>query len=50
MHGVSNLTHGDFTSLAADYARYRPGYAPRVAMAIVSLLARPVITQNRFKN
>jgi ubiquinone/menaquinone biosynthesis C-methylase UbiE len=36
------MTHGDFTDLAADYAQYRPGYAPSVAAAIVSLLARPV--------
>ena len=44
MHAVPNLkvSHGDYTGLAADYARYRPGYAPRVATAIVSLLARPV--------
>ena len=44
MHTVSNLkvSHGDYTGLAADYARYRPGYAPRVATAIVSLLAHPV--------
>jgi ubiquinone/menaquinone biosynthesis C-methylase UbiE len=36
------MRHGDYTDLAADYARYRPGYAPSVAAAIVSLLARPL--------
>ncbi len=36
------VTHGDYTALAADYARYRAGYAPSVATAIVSLLARPL--------
>jgi SAM-dependent methyltransferase len=35
------VSHGDYTGLAADYARYRPSYAPSVAKVIVSLLARP---------
>jgi SAM-dependent methyltransferase len=44
MRAVPNpiLTHGDYTGLAADYARYRSGYAPSVATAIVSLLACPL--------
>jgi SAM-dependent methyltransferase len=44
MRAVSNgiVSHGDYTGLAADYARYRPGYAPSVATAIVSLLGRPL--------
>jgi ubiquinone/menaquinone biosynthesis C-methylase UbiE len=29
------MTHGDFTGLARDYARFRPGYAPQVAAAIL---------------
>lgn len=32
---------GDFTELASDYARYRPGYSPTVLAAIVGLLPRP---------
>jgi ubiquinone/menaquinone biosynthesis C-methylase UbiE len=44
MSAASNLiiSHGDYTGLAADYARYRPGYALSVATAILSLLARPL--------
>jgi len=44
MRAATNLilSHGDYTGLAADYACYRPGYAPSVATAIVSLLARPL--------
>ena len=34
------MKHGDFTGLAGDYAKFRPGYAPRVATAILSLLGR----------
>jgi ubiquinone/menaquinone biosynthesis C-methylase UbiE len=30
------MTHGDFTGLAGDYARFRPGYAPQVAAAILN--------------
>src|ERR1700687_1402206 len=30
------MKHGDFTGLAGDYARFRPGYAPQVATAILS--------------
>jgi ubiquinone/menaquinone biosynthesis C-methylase UbiE len=29
------MKHGDFTGLARDYARFRPGYAPQVATAIL---------------
>ena len=32
---------GDFDSLAEDYSRYRPGYAPSVLAAVVGLLGRP---------
>src|ERR1035437_1849943 len=44
--GVSNLTqssmtHGDFTALAGDYARYRPSYSTSVATAILALVGRP---------
>jgi len=34
------MKHGDFTGLAADYARFRPGYAPQVATAILSYVGR----------
>jgi SAM-dependent methyltransferase len=34
------MKHGDFTGLAADYARFRPGYAPQVTTAIISYLGR----------
>lgn len=30
------MKHGDFTGLAGDYARFRAGYAPQVATAILS--------------
>ena len=39
----SSMTHGDFTALADDYARYRPGYAPSVATVILDLVGRPLI-------
>ncbi|UQZ91345.1 class I SAM-dependent methyltransferase (plasmid) [Deltaproteobacteria bacterium Smac51] len=32
------MKHGDFTNLAANYAKYRPGYAPLVLEAIGGLL------------
>lgn len=32
--------HGDFTGLAVDYARFRAGYAPQVAKAILGYLGR----------
>jgi SAM-dependent methyltransferase len=32
------MKHGDFTGLADDYARFRPGYAPQVATAILGYL------------
>lgn len=35
------MKHGDFTGLAKDYAKYRPGYAPQVASAILGYLGRP---------
>jgi SAM-dependent methyltransferase len=34
------MKHGDFTGLAGDYARFRPGYAPQVARAILSYTGR----------
>jgi ubiquinone/menaquinone biosynthesis C-methylase UbiE len=34
------MKHGDFTGLAGDYARFRPGYAPQVATAILSYVER----------
>ena len=32
------LKHGDYTGLAGDYAKFRPGYAPQVATAILGLV------------
>lgn len=34
------MKHGDFTGLAGDYAKFRPGYAPQVADAVLGLLRR----------
>ena len=34
------MKHGDFTGLAGDYARFRPGYAPQVATAILGYVKR----------
>jgi len=34
------MKHGDFTGLARDYARFRPGYAPQVATAILAYVGR----------
>lgn len=31
------MKHGDFTQLAANYARYRPGYAPSVLKAFLAI-------------
>lgn len=36
------MKHGDFTHLAANYSKYRPGYAPLVLDAIEGLLGRPL--------
>ncbi len=33
---MKEMKHGDFTSLAENYAKYRPGYAPSVIKAIIS--------------
>ena len=35
------IRHGDFTNLATDYAKYRPGYSESVLTAVLSLLERP---------
>jgi SAM-dependent methyltransferase len=34
------MKHGDFTGLAGDYARFRPGYAPQVETAVLSYVGR----------
>jgi ubiquinone/menaquinone biosynthesis C-methylase UbiE len=34
------MKHGDFTGLAGDFARFRPGYAPQVATAILRYVGR----------
>jgi SAM-dependent methyltransferase len=36
-----SIQHGNFDSLAGDYARYRPSYAPSILPAILSLVGRP---------
>jgi Methyltransferase domain len=35
------IKHGNFDSLAGDYAQYRPGYAPSIVPAILALVGRP---------
>jgi SAM-dependent methyltransferase len=35
------IKHGNFDSLAGDYAQYRPGYAPSVVTAVLALVGRP---------
>lgn len=35
------LKHGDFTGLAANYSRYRPGYCPSVLRAVLALVPKP---------
>jgi ubiquinone/menaquinone biosynthesis C-methylase UbiE len=34
------MKHGDFTGLAGDYAKFRPGYAPQVVLAILRYVGR----------
>lgn len=34
------IKHGDYTGLAGDYAKFRPGYAPEVATAILNYASR----------
>ena len=36
------LKHGNFDSLADDYAQFRPGYAPSIVPAILALTGRPI--------
>jgi SAM-dependent methyltransferase len=36
-----SIKHGNFDSLAGDYAQYRPGYAPTVVTAVLALVGRP---------
>jgi len=38
------MRHGDFTGLAGDYSKFRPGYAPQVATAILSYVGRAAAT------
>jgi SAM-dependent methyltransferase len=38
---AKTIQHGNFDSLAGDYAQYRPGYAPGIVPAILSLVGRP---------
>jgi SAM-dependent methyltransferase len=35
------IKHGNFDSLAGDYAQYRPGYARSIVTAVLSLVGRP---------
>lgn len=42
-HSLSvNLKHGDYSRLAGDYARFRPGYAPQVVTAVLGYVGRDV--------
>jgi SAM-dependent methyltransferase len=34
------MKHGDFTGLAGDYAKFRPGYAPQIATAILGYVGK----------
>jgi ubiquinone/menaquinone biosynthesis C-methylase UbiE len=42
MGASSTMRHGDFTHLATDYAKFRPGYAPQVATAILGYVGSHV--------
>ena len=35
------IKHGNFDSLAGDYAQYRPGYAPSIVTVVLALAGRP---------
>ena len=35
------IKHGNFDSLAGDYAQYRPGYAPSIVTAVLALVGKP---------
>jgi len=41
MTATTNIEHGNFDSLAGDYAQYRPGYAASIVTAVLSLVGRP---------
>ena len=38
---ATTLKHGNFDSLAGDYAQYRPGYAPSIVTTVLALVGRP---------
>ena len=38
----SSRKHGDFTGLASDYTKFRPGYAPAVADAVVRYVGKDI--------
>jgi len=38
---IASIQHGNFDSLAGDYAQYRPGYAPSIVPLVLSLVGRP---------
>lgn len=37
----TQIKHGNFDSLAGDYAQYRPSYAPSIIPMVLSLVGRP---------
>jgi SAM-dependent methyltransferase len=37
----TTIKHGNFDSLAGDYAQFRPGYAASIVRAVLSLIGRP---------
>jgi ubiquinone/menaquinone biosynthesis C-methylase UbiE len=41
MTATAKIKHGNFDTLAGDYAQYRPGYAPSVLQALLALVGRP---------
>lgn len=44
MMDKQTLKHGDFTGLAENYSKYRPGYCDSVLTALLALLAKPAAT------
>ncbi len=40
--GAGTLRHGDFTGLAENYSRYRPGYSPTILDSLLAIVGVPV--------
>ena len=41
MQNKTNIKHGDFTGLAANYSKYRPSYSPQVLDAVLGIVNKP---------